>query len=143
MVMYNKKFVLSNKYKQKLVKQLIDFFKNRKEIQFAYLFGSFTTKDAFRDIDVGIYLGHLEGLAIDYELELEVALQNRFGYPFDVRILNRAPISFCYEVIKTGTLLFALSDEARAEFEEYVISMYLDFAYYQKSYLREVLGVEI
>ncbi|MDL1956171.1 MAG: nucleotidyltransferase domain-containing protein [Candidatus Desulfofervidus auxilii] len=135
-----KRFNLSNKNKQKLLKQLKEFLKKKKEIQFAYLFGSFKEENTFRDIDVAVYLTHLKDLAIDYELELEVLLQNKFNYPFDVRILNRAPLSFCYEVIKSGILLFSSNDEIRAEFEEYVILMYLDFAYYQKNYLYEVLG---
>lgn len=74
------------------------------------------------------------------ELKLEAELYNLIQYPVDVRILNGAPLSFRYNVIKHGRHLAVLDDDARCDFEEATVSNYFDFAPYRKMYLQEALG---
>ncbi|MBS3749454.1 MAG: hypothetical protein KGY67_07135 [Candidatus Thermoplasmatota archaeon] len=54
----------------------------------------------FKDIDISIYINKnlSKKKQLSYELSLEEKLQNIVSYPIDVRILNRAPLSFffCY-----------------------------------------------
>ena len=47
--------LLAEKIKTKFKRMIVDILKERKEITFAYLHGSFV-KDGFRDIDIAIYL---------------------------------------------------------------------------------------
>ncbi|MFH0924219.1 MAG: nucleotidyltransferase domain-containing protein [bacterium] len=112
-------------------------------LQFAYLHGSFLKADKFRDIDLAFYLDIIPPSVIEFELRLEVDFNEIIHYPVDVRILNNAPLSFRYNVIKYGEAIVVMNDDLRAEFEEIAVINYLDFAYFRKMYLKEVLGVGI
>lgn len=130
---------------KKAVKEAIRaVLKNHEEILFAYLHGSFVKKDAFHDIDVAIYLERMPASVLEYELQMETDLMEALRkYIIDVRVLNGAPLSFKYNVIKDGIVLLSKDDDKRADFEEKTIVLYLDFLPYRKLYLRETLGVEV
>ena len=134
-----------DKVSKKAVKEAIRaVFKKHEEILFAYLHGSFVKKDAFRDIDVAIYLERMPASVLEYELQMETDLMKALRkYIIDVRVLNGAPLSFKYNVIKDGIVLLSKDDDKRADFEEKTIVLYLDFLPYRKLYLRETLGVEV
>ena len=134
-----------DKVSKKAVKEAIRaVFKKHEEILFAYLHGSFVKKDAFRDIDVAIYLERMPASVLEYELQMETDLMEALRkYIIDVRVLNGAPLSFKYNVIKDGIVLLSKDDDKRADFEEKTIILYLDFLPYRKSYLKETLGVEV
>lgn len=134
-----------DKVSKKAVKEAIRaVFKKHEEILFAYLHGSFVKKDAFRDIDVAIYLERMPASVLEYELQMETDLMKALKkYIVDVRVLNGAPLSFKYNVIKDGIVLLSKDDDKRADFEEKTIVLYLDFLPYRKLYLRETLGVEV
>ena len=120
------------------IKQLIkEFLMGRKEVLFAYLHGSFLS-GPFRDIDIAVYTDGERD--VFYELELERELEERLGFPVDVRVLNNAPISFRFKVLK-GELLFSRDEEKRCEFESKTLGEYHDFKYYLSTYRREILGV--
>ena len=81
---------------------------------------------------------------LEYELQMETDLMKALKkYIVDVRVLNGAPLSFKYNVIKDGIVLLSKDDDKRADFEEKTIILYLDFLPYRKSYLKETLGVEV
>ena len=134
-----------DKVSKKAVKEAIrEMLKKHEEILFAYLHGSFVKKDAFRDIDVAIYLERMPASVLEYELQMETDLMKALRkYIVDVRVLNGAPLSFKYNVIKDGIVLLSKDDDKRADFEEKTIVLYLDFLPYRKLYLRETLGVEV
>ncbi len=63
---------------------------DRKEILIAPLYGSFVERDAFRDLDVGVYLApSADDLLIPPMVEEEIRAGT--GLPADVRMLNNAP----------------------------------------------------
>ena len=116
------------------------------EVVFAYAYGSFLEDRPFHDIDVGIYLAvdnerMAASLAVDTATALEAAVKRLFRRglrsgpggnrpyfrcpPVDVRVLNWAPVSFCYHVLQ-GRLLFSRDEEARARWAVQVIARYLD-----------------
>ena len=120
------------------IKRIIkEFLMGRKEVLFAYLHGSFLS-GPFRDIDIAVYTDGERD--VFYELELERELEERLGFPVDVRVLNNAPISFRFKVLK-GELLFSRDEEKRCEFESKTLGEYHDFKYYLSTYRREILGV--
>jgi hypothetical protein len=61
----------------------------------------------------------------------------------EVRVLNTAPLSFKYHVIKDGIILLVKNDDKRADFQEATMAAYLDFLPYYNLYLEETLGVTI
>ena len=127
--------------KKVIIKDIKKILIDKKEILFAYIHGSFVTEEYFNDIDIGVYLKSLPSSPLEYELSLEAEFMDKIrGYIFDIRILNNAPLSFRYNVIRYGILLFARDDDLRSEFQERTVINYLDFLPYRKRYLKEVLG---
>jgi uncharacterized protein len=140
----NKYYTITKNEKEKIQKEIIRYLKNKKEIIFVYLHGSFL-KDKFRDIDIAIYLDadFTEKKALKYELFLEDELSNKLSYPCDIRILNHTPLSFRFSVIKKGILLFSKNENKRVNFECLSLVKYHDFNFYRKRYLREALGIKV
>ncbi len=114
------------------------------EISFGYLHGSFISGGSFADIDVALYLRKIPESPVEYELPLESELMKAAdAYPVDVRILNRAPLSFRYQVIKNGVSLIVNDDDQRVAFQEATLADYFDFAPYRAMYLKETLGLGV
>lgn len=114
------------------------------EILFAYLHGSFLTNEFINDIDLALYLRKIPDSLLEYELNMEVILSNVVvGAPVDVRLLNGAPLSFQYNVVKEGIPIIVHDDNERAEFQERTIKYYFDFAPFRKRYLEEVFRIAV
>ena len=133
-----KAHTLNDIQKKEIIDELTRLLIEREEIIFAYLHGSFLTHD-FRDIDIAVYLKKDEDVL--YEVELGVELEKILKFPVDVRVLNSAPLTFKFKVIKDGLLLFSRDERIRSDFEALTISEYHDFSYFRKRYRREVLGI--
>lgn len=126
--------------KELLVKKLSEYFKGRKDVAFAYLFGS-TAKNTIHsesDIDVGVYF-FPAGRGLEYESSVEYpdedkiwsALERFTGKQTDLVVLNRAPATLFFAVFQTGVplcvndeglrsrLYLAVSDAAE-EFRDFV-----------------------
>jgi hypothetical protein len=132
--------------REKVLKVLMEALEGEQGLCAAYVHGSFVEKGPFRDIDVALYYHPTPDFnLLDRELDLEVALEEAlieagFRMPVDVRIINRAPLSFRYRVIKDGELLLVRDDDRRVDFEVLTLSRYFDFAPFRAAYLREILG---
>jgi predicted nucleotidyltransferase len=99
-----------------------------RSVTFAYLYGSFVESQPFHDIDVGVYLENVQGNSVTATaLDLAQSLSDRARIPVDVRILNVAPVSFLYHVLR-GQLVFCRDDAVLAEVMERTVSRYLDIA---------------
>ena len=133
-------FCISGDEKSRIVGVIKTSLSNHPDIVFAYLHGSFVTEEKFRDIDLAFYLQELPPLPLQVELQLETEFGNEVRkYPVDVRILNRAPLSFQYNVIKEGLPVIVRDDDARCNFVERTFRDYFDFAPFSKRYLKEAL----
>ncbi|MDP2855165.1 MAG: nucleotidyltransferase domain-containing protein [Smithellaceae bacterium] len=138
--MEEKYYKITRQKKEDIVCRIECFLENYPDLLFAYVHGSFISQDQFRDIDVAIYIKSTPTELLLVELDLEAKLYNLVQYPVDVRILNSAPLSFRYNVIKDGRRLAVIDDDARCDFEEMTVSNYFDFAPYRKMYLQEALN---
>jgi len=139
--MKNKYFQISASNKKIIMERLRDHLKKKPNLLFAYVYGSFVMADKFRDIDIAVYLKQIPSTPLHVELELETELGNIIkNYLVDVRILNNAPLSFRYNVIKSGKPIVVVDDDARTDFEEATLSNYFDFSPFRKMYLKETLG---
>lgn len=139
-----KKYYINNYDKEKIFEAIKYILTSMPEIIFAYVHGSFTEQEqkGFGDIDIAVYLKEesLNDQMINYEIELEIKLEEKLNYPVDVRVLNFAPLSFQYHVIKGGTLMFEKDGDSRVDFQTRTLGFYFDFAPFRKQYLKEVLG---
>ncbi len=136
-----KKRTLSRQQKDALKEKIVSILEGDKRVVFAYIFGSFVKSDEIEDIDIGIFAldNELEN-PLEYELKLEGDIETSTKIPVDVRVLNNAPASFVFNVIKGGHLLIDRDSNLRADFESLMLKKYFDFEPFRKEYLREILN---
>lgn len=106
-------------------------------ITFAYVYGSLLEREAVHDVDIGIYLGKIpdEGPG-DYALDFSQRLSEAAGMPVDVRILNAAPVSFIFHVLR-GRLIHCGDESLLADVMERTAARYLDIAPLLRSAIKE------
>ncbi|NSW81659.1 MAG: nucleotidyltransferase domain-containing protein [Syntrophothermus sp.] len=104
---------------------------NFPQVAGAYLFGS--ALELCRpesDIDVGLVLEpgiNPDSFEADrLEAEIALALTPLDGHPFDIVVLNPHNIIFCFEVIKSGRLIYCRDRERITDVLEYVSRHYPD-----------------
>ena len=120
---------MKNKLNKKAVLEKIEnVIKNREEIIFAYIFGSFTGNEIFNDIDLAIYIDERNILTKDifYEIELSNQVEESIKIPVDVIVLNRASDFILHRVLK-GLLIKNSDDDMRINFITTHWKSYLDF----------------
>ena len=138
------KHTLKNDHKEKIVNAISDYLKNNiQEIAAAYLYGSFATNQLFSDIDLGILMQNDVEETLNFELQLENNLEKIVKYSVDVRVLNRAPLSFCQNVIRHRVIILDKNPNLRADFEGQILKQYFDVAYFHKKYLQEVANAPV
>jgi len=130
--------------KQSIIERISSRLKRQKKIKFAYIFGSFVSEKKFSDIDIGIFVDSEDNInSLNFELKMEKELHSLLHLPVDVRIVNNAPLSFVYHVIKEGILIKDEDPSQRADFEGLIFKKYLDCAFFRKQYLKEVINAPI
>ena len=113
-----------------LITELKTHFSKRDDVAFAYIFGSFSEGNSFRDIDVAVYLLEYNEESVP-ESDLSFALSKSTGYPVEVMILNRAPVSFQLSVLKKGVLLVSKSEDLRTDFIDDVGRRYREYSHFR------------
>ncbi|MBX3320634.1 MAG: hypothetical protein KF890_12200 [Nitrospira sp.] len=97
-------------------------------LRFAYVYGSVLEFDRVHDVDVGIFLDETTvAQQIGIVDKLTVRLTAAAGLPVDVRVLNEAPLSFLYHVLR-GRLLLCRDETFLTDMLEDVARRYLDLA---------------
>lgn len=125
--------------KSRIVGVISDLLSERVEIVFAYIFGSFVSDANFSDIDIGVFVqGIAQPASLNSELQLERQIESLVHIPADVRILNSAPPSFIFQIIKRSRRVVDKDPNLRAEFEGRILKEYFDFAPFRRRYLEEV-----
>ncbi len=117
------------------------------DVVFAYVHGSFVTERPFRDVDVGVHLApEAEGgwerqMRLAETLEEAVASSPGLGaaLPVDVRVLNRAPLGFCYQVLRRGELVFSRDEALRVRWVARIVGLYLDLKPLRVQALKEAM----
>ena len=139
-----KKRVLDKTGRDSVLSRTAGFLTSRHpEILAAYVFGSFAREEAFKDLDVAVFLDGPPAAPLEFELKLEGDLEKLLRMPVDVRILNHAPQPFQYTVIYEGVLLLDQDPNRRAAFEGNIIKQYLDFSRFRRRSLKEFIHAEI
>ena len=142
--MITKKYSLKNSQREKIVNRFSSYLIERyEEIIAVYLYGSFNTAGRFSDIDLAILVDSPPDDPLFFEINLETELEKVVKYQVDVRIINQAPLSFCQEVIRSGTVLVDRRPNLRADFQGKVLKQYFDFTPFRRRYLYEVVNAPI
>ena len=134
-------FTMTKEEKEKIIEALKRELSKEKNILFAFLYGSFTEEGAFRDIDIGIFVENEEHFPPTHELYLEDRLSKALNVPFpiEIRVINKAPVTFLYHVI-TGKLLVCNDEEALTDFVTIVARKYHDIQPILEHYTREAFS---
>ncbi len=127
---------------------LFKFFKNKKEIIFAYCFGSVVkgTDNKMSDLDVAVYLDESkisQSGSFGYQGELMLEMEQVLQHKVDLVILNKAPLYLAHQIISEGILVFSRCNRKRTDFHFRTVRDYLDFKPYikvQNEYLRKRLS---
>jgi len=111
------------------VEELERFFEGQDEVLVAYVFGSHArgTHVLESDVDVAVFLSKLPKDLLNYVLELISKLTDILGDKVDLIILNIAPPTLKYQVIKHGKIIYCRNETARVLFESRSVDEYLDF----------------
>ena len=142
--MISKKHRIKDYQRERVVNKISSYLVERhKEIIAVYLFGSFNAAEAFSDIDLAILADSPLDDPLFFEINLETELEKIIKYPVDVRILNKAPLSFCREVIRSGKVIVDRRPNLRADFQGKILKQYSDFTPFRRRYLYEVVNAPI
>jgi uncharacterized protein len=113
------------------------------EVRAAYVYGSFVSRDDFRDIDIALLLDpESAGDTLKYAGKTGDMIDAELGFGFesDIRILNDEPLWFQYEVISTGVPVFIRNANDRFDFETEMLIEYQDMKYNYDLFDREYLA---
>lgn len=126
--MNHRLYRLTDQDRQRITELLAAKLMAEPTVAFAYVFGSFLEMNPVHDVDVGIYL-HPSDTKRETESVASLArrLTDATGLPVDVRILNQAPMTFLYHVVR-GHLLVSKNDDLLTSTLENVSRRYLDIA---------------
>lgn len=123
----------------RLVKAIAERLSREADIMFAYLHGSFAAGEAFRDIDIGVFVAAKKDLSFESDLSYE--LSTALGQEVELRVINDAPVAFQMAVLTGSTLLMSRDDDARTDFIETVGRRYREYAHFRNIF-REAVGAE-
>ena len=90
----------------------------------AYLFGSLTEGPMGNDVDLAILTENTPPYSFRDELIAFLGTER-----LDIVDLNRASPAFCFDIIRSGQLLYAVDEEIQLQFELGVVRQYHDTAY--------------
>lgn len=120
-----------NSESKNFIKRLSTLIATYEFVELAYIFGSILKGANFRDIDVAILVNQklkpYEQLRLEAKLGKELERAIKHQKEIDVKILNYSPISFQYEVIRTGKPIFVRDKKVRVRYECQTLSAYLDY----------------
>ena len=133
-----KKHSITAPEKEEVVKTISANLRQHEEIYAAYLFGSLVNGQSFGDIDLAILLQNEPENLLECELEFEIKLEELVKFSVDVRVINKAPVSFVQNVIRHGKVIIDSKPNIRSDFESYILRKYFDFSSFRRRYLTEV-----
>jgi predicted nucleotidyltransferase len=116
-----------------------------KQITAVYLFGSLAagTKTPLSDVDIAVLFDRSLDQAMTKRLEgelfLKLSKQLRTD-EIDLVVLNTAPPSIRYDVLRERRLLYYTNKSQVADFEAQTILTYLDFKPYREEFDREFIN---
>ena len=128
--------------REKMINEIKKELLKRKEIIFAYLFGSFLENEKYNDIDIGIYIKEStikEEASFDYSISLSGELSYRLGIDVDLKIMNFLPLGVVKNILQ-GHLLFTRNRLFLEEYIEKKSLEYMDYFELSKEYLKGVLS---
>jgi predicted nucleotidyltransferase len=96
-------YKLSQKEKEEIIKKLKKSLANQKRIQLAIIFGSLTTRDYIRDIDVCIHSN--PKLKFNELLDLNAKIELALGIPVDIVEMESLTTTLQTSILRNGLII--------------------------------------
>lgn len=127
------------KRKEEIEFVLREFFDRRREIVFAYIFGSVLDSQEAHDVDVAVFVDDMQqiGNSFDYTFAMSGELERLLGCPVDVILMNTAPDHLIYSITK-GKLILERNAGTRVAFVTASWSRYFDVEVKRRAYLKAI-----
>lgn len=114
-----------------------EFLQNQDQVELAYLFGSVAQggEGKLSDVDLAVFLDESldEKERFNFKLSLISDLEDILRTDrLDLVIMNDAPVSLNFEIIKANYPLFIRDEDLKVDLEHYIMSRYLDRQYYDR-----------
>jgi predicted nucleotidyltransferase len=116
---------------RKITKEILD---NYPEVVAAYLYGSYAagTMTPLSDVDIALLLNSDSIPQTRKKLEIELTIESELirklpGMNIEARIINKSPLLIQGKIITEGILIYHKDIEKVVQFEEKIITRYLDF----------------
>lgn len=126
------------------MEQVEKFLENQDAVVLSYLFGSVALQRAGKlsDVDLAVYLD--DSLNSYERFDLGLGLLSDLGDIIgtdrvDLVVMNDAPISLNFEIIKANHPLFIRDNDLKVDFEHYIMSRYLDRQFYNLRWADDLL----
>lgn len=121
----------------KYEKKVKEFLQKQGSVELAYLFGSVAMQKVGKlsDIDLAIFLNESLDKKERFNIKLRLIsdLEDILKTDrLDLVIMNDAPVSLNFEIIKANYPLFIRNKDRKVDLEQYIMSRYLDRQYYDK-----------
>jgi len=130
--------------REEIIRTLRDVLATLPSVRVAYLYGSFLSREDFRDIDIALLIDTAldENQMLAYAARAGDLSEKALGFRHecDVRVINDQPCWFQYEVISTGLPVYIANAGERFDFETQVLIEYQDMKYTYDLFDREYLA---
>jgi len=112
-----------------MIEQVSNIVKTIEEIEFAYLFGSYTTNSYTKKSDIDIAIFVKDGVSLlDAHLNVHHQLEIKLQKEIDIVTLNNAKnFSLVKDILTQGIVIKDSSDDKREMYEIYKMHEILDF----------------
>lgn len=130
--------------KEQIIKKIREVLASLPSLRVAYIYGSFLSREDFRDIDIALLIEAEPGdeRTLAYAARAGDLCEKALGFQYecDVRVLNDEPCWFQFEVISSGKTIYTRSEEDRITFETQALILYQDMKYTYDLFDREYLA---
>jgi len=125
-------------------KRVVEFLNKQKRVKLAYLFGSVAEgkEGKLSDVDLAVFLDESLSKLERFNLQLKLISELTSILKtdrIDLVIMNDAPLTLNYEIIKANHPLLVRDKGQKIDFEHRILSCYLDRRYYDKRWTAEFL----
>ena len=125
-------------------KSIAQFLNKQERVKLAYLFGSVAEgkEGKLSDVDLAVFLDESLSKNERFSLQLKMIAELKGILKtdrIDLVIMNDAPLTLNYEIIKANHPLLVRDEGQKIDFEHRILSCYLDRRYYDKRWAAEFL----
>ncbi len=132
-----KYYEITEKEKKILLEKLRKALSNIENIFTAIVYGGFTRRNFFRDIDIAVYTGGLVRDPLRFESKLCLELSKITGVRVDVRIVDEAPAWFKMKILKDGLVIYEKTPGAYTLYVKETVGEFQDIKIKQRYSTRD------